>query len=135
MMSIAVLTLAAALVSGAVPQGESYSGQPRIEVEVGDAAGVPVPGAKVLVCPVDAAQPALPRRDLTHPPECAMKWTDAAGLVIFSSLARGAYSVTARLTGFADTSIYPLLIGGEQPMAPDKISIRLVGLAFECGWQ
>ncbi len=46
----------------------------------------------------------------------------------------GTYRLTAELTGFADTSVFPLSIGVAKPgpLAPDSVTLVLNPVCFDC---
>ncbi|MGE5234221.1 MAG: carboxypeptidase-like regulatory domain-containing protein [Acidobacteriota bacterium] len=132
-MLIPIVTIVALLTGGPAAPVDSFSGKPRLEVEVRDTSGMPVPGTNVALCPVDRTHPAPPAPGDPAYWRCGRGYTDAQGVARFDPVPPGAYAVTASLEGFATTSVYPLLVGGEQPVAPDRVRLLLVAGQTRCG--
>ena len=85
--------------------------------------GATLSGATVSLCRL---------QDLESDPSCTRTITDTDGRVSFSVIEASEYSLTGKLDGFAPTTISPLSIGGEDPIAPDQVVLMLNPVCWDC---
>lgn len=128
-MIVALLQLLG-LPSSVVPEsGETREG--RIAVTVVDVDGQALPAAGVSLCPVESDQVhALDTEDN----ECRFQASGTDGSATFDKVAPGRYRLTASLTGFADTSVFPLSIAAPRsgPRAPESVTLLLNAVCYHC---
>jgi hypothetical protein len=103
----------------------------RLEVTAQASTGDSLPGVTVSLCVLDASRSPMEKPPLAEP-ECRLTVTDAAAKARFAAISPGKYYLTGELDGFARTAIYPLSIGGEDPIAPDQIVLTLNPVCWDC---
>lgn len=103
--------------------GTTFSGRARIEALAVGADGEGIGGVGLSLCPlasdeVHAAGDESP---------CRFKGSGEDGVAVFEGVEPGRYRLTASLTGFADTMVFPLSIGVADlgPRAPDRVTLVL----------
>lgn len=112
------------------PAAHTFDRSGTLEVTVRSTAGEPLPGATLSICPLSAVT-ALPVAGEL----CRHQVTDAAGKARFGARdldAPGELILTAALDGFATTALYPLSVGGEDPIAPDQLVVVLNPVCWDC---
>jgi hypothetical protein len=128
--NIALAALVLANVAG--PELPSHSGRPRIEVLAQTTTGDALAGVTVWLCRMDGSQRQPPVPQASPPANCSHVFTNQDGRGVFDALKPGFYAITAELSGFASTSVFPLSIAGPDPIAPDKLVVVLNGVCHDC---
>lgn len=103
----------------------------RLAVAVVDVDSEPLPGVGLSLCPLESGQ--VHARG-TEDNQCLFKASGADGTAVFEALAPGRYRLTGNLTGFADTSVFPLSIAlpTSSPQAPDSVTLLLNPVCYDC---
>lgn len=109
----------------------TFSGANRIEVRVVDEDGDSLPGAGLSLCPLESGQ--VHARN-TKDNRCLFELSREDGSAAFDNVTPGEYRLTGNLSGFADTTVFPLAIGraNPDPLAPDRVTILLNPVCYDC---
>lgn len=127
--AVAWIAAACLVIGGSASAQEGFS-TPPLTVVVRTVDGEPLPGAEVYLCKSDP--------ESRRPPElsasaCVVRGAGADGRAEFEVEERTRYGVTASLTGFAETTVFPLSFGpGAEPRAPGTIVVVLNPVCFDC---
>lgn len=104
---------------------ETFSRRPELRVLVMGSVGEKLSGAVVELCRVaaEAEGEEVP---------CRFGASDQDGELHFSEVAPGNYRLTAQLDGFIPTSLGPMSINAEDPIAPDRVVVLLNAACYDC---
>ncbi len=103
----------------------------RIAVVVVDVDGEPISGAGLSLCPLESGQ--FHARG-TEDNQCLFEASGEDGKAVFQAVPPGRYRLTGDLTGFADTSVFPLTIAAPRsgPRAPESVTLVLNAVFLDC---
>lgn len=108
------------------------SSEDRIEALVVGVDHEALRGVGLSLCPLESPQIHARQGDDN---QCHFKATGVDGMAVFERVAPGQYRLTGNLSGFADTTVFPLSIGtsgSPGPHAPDRVVLLLNSVCYDC---
>ena len=103
----------------------------RLTVAVVDVDGEALASVGLSLCPLDSGQ--IHARGSVEN-ECSFQASGADGSATFEAVASGRYRLTGSLSGFADTSVFPLSIVAPRsgPKPPGRVTLLLNPVCYDC---
>ncbi len=117
------------------PSGDAARGkgttEGRLDVVVVDLHGEPIAVVGLSLCPLESDHF---HADSAEDNQCLFDASGQDGTAAFEAVAPGLYRLTGELTGFADTSVFPLTIAAPRlgPKPPGRVTLLLNAVCYDC---
>lgn len=119
--------------AGAQELEPTFSHTTRLRVTVHDPGGKGLVGAIVRVCEADIPPPQPSASHTTADGDaCRPFVANAGGEVVLDSMVAGAYTVSANLDGYSETTVGPFNFNAPAPITADRVVILLNPVCFDC---
>lgn len=100
----------------------TFSSLPRLQVLVVSPEGAPLAGVNLALCESRDEKSA----------RCVVEITNGQGEASFEKVPAAEYRLRGDLSGFASTMVFPLSIGGSDPIAPDRVVLLMNPVCWHC---